>query len=93
MIIGSCIIEITIYDVSTLKEKRHVVKSIVERLKSRYNISIAEIGMNDKWQRSQIGFACVSNSKNHANEVIDKVINFIENDQRIEITNIEIEIL
>ncbi|OPJ55795.1 DUF503 domain-containing protein [Alkalithermobacter paradoxus] len=93
MIIGSCKIELMIYEVSSLKEKRHVIKSIIERLKARYNISIGEVGMNDKWQRSQIGFVCVSNSSNHANEVIDKVIDFIENDGRVEIINTEMEIL
>ncbi len=93
MIIGSCTVEITIYEASSLKGKRHVIKSIIERLKSRFNISIGEVGENDKWQRSIIGFATVSNSKKHVNEVMNKVIHFIDEDDRVEIINIQMEIL
>lgn len=93
MIVGSCKLEIIIYESFSLKAKRHVIKSIIERLKSRFNISIAEVGENDKWQKSVIGFAAVSNSKKHADEVINKVINFIDEDERVEITNIDIELL
>lgn len=93
MIVGSCTIEIIIYESYSLKEKRHVIKSIIERLKSRFNISIAEVGENDKWQKSIIGFAAVSNSKKHADEVINKVINFIDNDDRVEISSMNIEML
>lgn len=93
MIIGTCTAELTIFEVFSLKEKRHIIKSIIERLKSRFNISIAEVGENDIWQKSIIGFAVVSNSNKHINEVIDKVINFIDNDERVEIINICKEIL
>lgn len=93
MIIGSCMVEIIIYDANSLKDKRRVLKSIMEKLKSRFNISVAEVGLNDKWQRSMIGFACVTNDSVHSNKMISNVLNFIEVETRVEIINSEIEIL
>jgi uncharacterized protein YlxP (DUF503 family) len=62
-----------------LKGKRMVIRSIIGRVKSRFEISAAEIGDNDSWQRAVIGFCCISNDKRHSNEVLSKVISFIEN--------------
>jgi uncharacterized protein len=61
-----------------LKGKRMVVKSIIARVKNRFEVSAAEVGDNDSWQYSLIGFCCISNDKRHCNEVISKVIHFIE---------------
>lgn len=93
MIIGVCNIKIRIFEASSLKEKRQVIKSLIARLKSRFNISIAEVGLNDTWKTSQIGFALITNNSQHANEVISKVIYFIEGDSRVEILEQDIEIL
>ncbi len=93
MIIGACSLKLTIFESSSLKEKRSTIKSIIGRLKSRFNISIAEVGLNDSWQTSVIGFACVTNDTSHANEVISKVINFIDGDSRVEIIEQTIEFL
>ncbi|HZJ98369.1 MAG TPA: DUF503 domain-containing protein [Tissierellaceae bacterium] len=93
MIIGSCELKLKIFEANSLKEKRHTIKSIIGRLKSRFNISIAEIGLNDSWKTSMIGFACVTNDTQHANEIIDRVIKFIDGDSRVEIIEYNIELL
>lgn len=93
MIIGSCEIELIIYNANSLKEKRHVIKSIIERLKNRFNISICEVGEQDKWQKSIIGLCTLSNSSKLVNETIDKIIDFMDNDSRIEIIDIQRETL
>jgi uncharacterized protein YlxP (DUF503 family) len=93
LIVGTCILKLNIYESNSLKDKRHVIKSILGRLQSRFNISIAEVDLNDSWQSSMIGFACVTNDSSHANEVISNVIKFIDNDNRVEIINSIIEIL
>ncbi len=86
-------LKINIFEANSLKDKRHIIKAIIGRLQSRFNISIAEVDLNDRWQSSVIGFACVTNNTNHANEVISKVIKFIDNDNRVEIIESIIEIL
>lgn len=93
MIIGVCVIKIRIFEASSLKEKRQVIKSIMGRLSSRFNISIAEVGLNDSWQTSEIGFSLVTNDSNHASQVIAKVINFVDGDSRVEILEENIEIM
>lgn len=93
MIIGSCEVELVIYGVNSLKEKRHIIKSLICRIQSRFNVSIAEVGHNDIWRSGIVGFACVTTSTKHANQVISKVVKFIENDTRVEIVNCDIEIL
>ena len=93
MIVGICSLKLMIYEVHSLKEKRQVIKSIIGRLQSRYNISIAETDLNDSWQTGMIGFACVTNERKHADEIITKVINFIDEDSRVEILDTYIEFL
>ena len=93
MIIGTCSLKLMIYESNSLKEKRQVIKSLIERIQSRFNVSIAEVDLNDKWALSIIGFACVSNNKKHINQTISNVLNFIDGDSRVEIIDSEIEIL
>jgi len=93
LIIGSCSLKINIFESNSLKDKRHIIKSIIGKLQSRFNISIAEVDLNDSWQSSVIGFACVSNDSKHINQVISNVINFIDNDSRVEIVDVNIELL
>ena len=93
MIVGVCSIKLTIFESNSLKEKRSTLKSIIGRLQSRFNISIAEVGLNDSWQTALIGFAYVTNDAKHANEVISKVIGFIDGDSRVEIIDHSIEFI
>jgi uncharacterized protein YlxP (DUF503 family) len=93
MIVGTCQIEMIIYESNSLKEKRHVIKSIIERIKVRFNVSVAEVDYLDLWNRSLIGIAVVSNSKPLCESVICKIIDFIDNDERVEIINHFMEVL
>lgn len=93
MIIGICTCEIYIFNANSLKSKRSVVKSIIEKSKNRFNISIAEVGENDKWQKSIIAFSTISNDQRFVEETIEKVINFFDSYSEIEIINIKREIL
>lgn len=78
----------------SLKDKRRVIKSITSRLKNQYNISIAEVDNQDLWQIATLGIACVTNSNQHVDEIISKVLNFItHNYPELEIVDREMEIL
>jgi uncharacterized protein YlxP (DUF503 family) len=83
MVIGVCRIVLSIDKAFSLKEKRHVIKSIIERLRSRFNASVAEAGLNDKWKSAVIGIACVSNEASHADSMIANIVNFVDNDGRV----------
>lgn len=93
MIIGTCTLKLMIYESNSLKDKRRVLKSIIERIKSRFNVSIAEVDLNDKWQFAVIGIACVTNTSKHAQQIISNTINFIDEDGRVEVLEENIEIL
>ena len=79
--------------VNSLKEKRSVVKSIKDKVRYRFNVSIAEVESNNFHKSIVIAIACVSNSAKHSNSCIQKVINFIEENTEAIVENIELEIL
>lgn len=90
--VGVCSITLIMHEPNSLKEKRHILKSIIERIKSKFNVSVAETGLNDKWQSAQIGVAFVSNDRVHIDKTLNNVINFIENDYRVEVVDYIIDI-
>jgi uncharacterized protein YlxP (DUF503 family) len=61
----------------SLKEKRAVVKTILQGASRRFGVAVAEVDHHDKWQRTLLGFACVSGSESHAREVLDSVERFV----------------
>ncbi|HCY19760.1 MAG TPA: DUF503 domain-containing protein, partial [Deltaproteobacteria bacterium] len=92
MVVGICQIDLIIHNNHSLKGKRQVLKAIIERVKNRFNVSAAEVGDNDVWQRSQIGLCVVGNDSSHINGILDKTINFIESLHLAEIIDHRIEI-
>lgn len=93
MPVGICHIELVINGARSLKEKRRVVKSLKDRLRSRYNISIAETGHQDLWQRGELGFCCISNDPAYVDGLMASVIQVVENDGRVHIVDVMTEIL
>jgi uncharacterized protein YlxP (DUF503 family) len=75
----------------SLKEKRAVLRPIVEGLRHRFQISVAEVDYQDKWQRSLIGMAVVSDSYSHAVDVVDNVERWIWSKPEVEVTRFETE--
>ena len=70
--------EMEIQSSRSLKTKRRVVKSISDRIKNRFNVSIAEVGANNVWNLATIGVVCVSNDKSRSNEILSNVVNQIQ---------------
>ncbi len=92
MIIGACVVYMSAEWVNSLKEKRMVVKSIIEKTRHKFNVSIAETDKQDIHKSIVIGFACVTNEVRHADEIIQNVLNYIENNTDAVIDNVEREI-
>lgn len=93
MVVGICRISLIIHDNHSLKGKRQVLKSIVEKVKNRFNVSVAEVGDNDLWQRAELGVSAVGNDRAFINSILDKVMNFIENLHLAEIVDHNIELI
>lgn len=71
-------IELHLPDVDSLKAKRHVLKGLKERVRSKFEVAVAEVDHHDIWQRTTLAVACVSHDSRHANEVVSKALDFIE---------------
>lgn|SRR5690606_22012400 len=78
MVVGTLRIVLQIPGARSLKTKRQVVRRIVDKVRARFNVSIAEVGDNDLWQRATVGVAAVGNSRAFVNEVLDKVLRQVE---------------
>ena len=86
-------VELHLPDVGSLKGKRHVLKGLKEKLRHRFEISVAEVDHQDLWQRATLALACVSGDSRHANQVISKALDFIEDNLDGYVTDIHVEIL
>ncbi len=93
MVIGICHLDLLIRENRSLKGKRRTLKKIIERVKNKFNVSIAEVGNHDLWQSSQIGFCMVGNDRRFVNSALDKIVLFIEGISSAEIIKSEIEIM
>lgn len=94
MNVGICKVKLHLPNSQSLKGKRQVVKSITARIRNQFNVSIAEIDEQDKWQIALLGVCCVSNDQRFTNEVLSKVVDFINNGNfDAEMLDYEIEIL
>lgn len=78
MVVGVCTLQLEIPSSQSLKDKRHVVKSLIARVRQAFNVSVAEVDDLDSWQFSTIGIVCVSADKGYAQGLLDKVIDSIE---------------
>ena len=93
MVVGTLMIELHLHDNRSLKGKRKIVKSIVGKVKHRFNVAIAEVGSNDKWQKIELGVSTVGNDRRHIDSSLNNVLDFIDSMYLAEIVNSEIEII
>jgi uncharacterized protein len=93
MVAGFGIITFRLHDCRSLKGKRKVVKSVISRLRNNFNVSVAEVGSNDIYQKAIIGFALVGNNRKVINSKIDKIFNLADELNLAEIVDSEMEII
>ena len=93
MFIGALKMELYMPQCSSLKEKRQVIKSIIDRTRSRHNVAIAEIEKQDLWQVSSLGVTCVSNSEHSVREKLNHVDKSIRAMGKAEVLEAPITIL
>jgi uncharacterized protein YlxP (DUF503 family) len=86
-------VELHLPAVRSLKEKRHVLKGLQEKLKHRFDVSVAEVDHHDSWQRATLAVVCVSHESRHANEVVSKAVHFLESLVDGNVIDVSVEIL
>jgi hypothetical protein len=92
MRIGVLFLELGLSDSRSLKHKRQILKSIKDITRAKFNISIAEIGNHDKWQRSTLAIAKLGNADVELHRGLSGILNFLRNKNRIQILDYKIEV-
>lgn len=85
MIVAVGTFEMHLPEVHSLKEKRQIVKSLIERVKAKFNASVAEVNHNDLWQRCTIGVAMVANDRTLLQQMAQKIENILCDNSQAEI--------
>lgn len=92
MVVGLVQISMRLPENSSLKGKRKLVKSLLGRLKTRFNVAAAEVEDNDLWQRAEVGLAVVGNDRRFVNSVLDKIMDYVERETEAEILDARMDI-
>ncbi|HNW58727.1 MAG TPA: DUF503 domain-containing protein [bacterium] len=93
MLVGLFQIELFIPESGSLKGKRFVLKSLKTRIRNKFNVSVAEVDENEKWQRTTLGIALVANERKFIDQVISEIRRLIEAEDEVEIIGQQLEIV
>jgi len=95
MVVGCLELTLTLLAPESLKEKRSVVRRTIDRVQNRFHVAAAEVGLNDVHDRALIGISAVSNDSSFVNSILDKIIDFIDDDLlgRAEVTDSRMELI
>ena len=93
MVVGMMKIILHVHDNRSLKGKRKVVRSMVDKVKHKFNVAIAEVGSNDKWQKIELGVSAVGNDRRHIDTSLNTVLSYLESLYLAEIIDSTVEII
>jgi len=93
MVVGVLKIVFLLHGNRSLKGKRKIVRSLIDKVKGKFNVSIAEVGSNDKWQKIELGISVIGNDRRHIDSSLNKVFSFIESQYLAPIIHSEMEII
>lgn len=91
MVVGVMTVELLLRESDSLKGKRKILKSLLERLKHRFNISVAEVDRQDNWKYSTVGIAAISGDMAHLQHMLESVERFVENHNGVEVLDLKKE--
>jgi uncharacterized protein len=92
MIVAAACITLIIPENDSLKGKRKVVKSLIDKVRHKFEVAIAEVGDNDLWQKARIGVAVVGNDSQLLNTRLRQIMKFVENQYLVEIIDSQVEL-
>ncbi len=93
MIVGAAVIELRIHDSRSLKAKRGVVRSILGRVRSRFNVSVSEVGGQGTWQRAVIGLSMTGAEEVPLRRALEGAVRFVETTHLAEVVGSEVEMI
>ena len=93
MIVGAAVVELHVHGSQSLKQKRGVVRSIVQRLRNRFNVSVAEIGGQGTWQVAVLGIVSTGSDRRYVRGQLDKALAYVEELHLAEVTGGDLEML
>lgn len=93
MHVGILTVDLEITDALTLKDKRQVLRSLLARIRNAFNISAAEVGHLDAHTLSTLGFAAVANDKAYVHGMLQKIVDLIERETRVQLIGYETEMV
>lgn len=93
MVVGAALVEIHVHGSQSLKEKRGVVRSISQRVRNRFNLSVSEVGGQGTWQRAVLGLTAGGAAAGPVRSALERAIEFIEELHVAEVLNSEVDIL
>jgi len=93
MIVGAAVIELRVHDSRSLKAKRGVVRSILGRVRSRFNVSASEVGGQGTWQRAVIGLSMTGADEVPLRRALDEAVRFVEATHLAEVVGSEVEMI
>ena len=82
MHVGLCLVRLRLPENGSLKEKRAIVRPLIDRVRRRFSIAVAEVDNEDNWREAAIGLVCVSNDSRHANSVLSRAVAYMEDNSR-----------
>jgi uncharacterized protein YlxP (DUF503 family) len=92
MHVGILSIRLRLSDTESLKDKRQIIKSLVQTTRQKFNVSIAEIDDLDSFRRATVGVASIANDKRFLNEVLDKIVDTVESNPAVEVVGVEMDL-
>lgn len=93
MIVGVAVVELRVHESQSLKEKRGVVRRIVGRLRHRFNVSVAEVGGQETWQRAVVGISMVGNDEGVVRRGLQRALELVDEMHLAELLGSEVELM
>ncbi len=78
MVVGVCRLSLHFPECNSLKSKRHGLRKIIDRVRAKFNVAVAEVEHQDTWQRSGLGLVVVGNEGRHVQSMLDNIVSFVE---------------
>ena len=91
--VGVLLIELLVSESQSLKDKRRVLKSLKDRISNKFNVSVAEVGALDKWQRSILGVSLIANDAKFVDSCLQKVAELVNGEAGVQVTELRLELL